>query len=49
MRYVHGLQDKLPPQPIRAIQTEEVAIKELSRLYGSSNVRLAKGFTAPPS
>ncbi|CAL8469414.1 g8955 [Coccomyxa elongata] len=37
------VQDKPPPQPIRAIQTEEVAIKELGRLYGASNVRLAKG------
>ncbi|KAK9908199.1 hypothetical protein WJX75_004163 [Coccomyxa subellipsoidea] len=41
------VQDKLPPQPIRAIQTEEVAIKELSRLYGFSNVRLAKSIPAP--
>lgn len=44
---MHVVQDKLPPQPIRAIQTEEVAIKELGRLYGSSNVRLAKGSPVP--
>ena len=31
---------KRPPQAIRAIQTEETAIKELTRRYG--NARLAR-------
>lgn len=31
------------PHPIRAIQTEEKAMKELSVKYGVGNVRLARG------
>jgi hypothetical protein len=38
-----AIQDKTPAQAIRSIQTEEAAIKELAKLYGSSNVRLLKG------
>ena len=30
------------PHPMRAIQTEEKAMKELSVKYGAGNVRLAK-------
>ena len=37
------MQDKPLPHPMRAIQTEEKAMKELSVKYGAGNVRLAKG------
>jgi len=37
------MQDKPVPHPMRAIQTEEKAMKELSVKYGVGNVRLAKG------
>ena len=36
------MQDKPMPHPMRAIQTEEKAMKELSVKYGAGNVRLAK-------
>ena len=38
-----SMQDKPMPHPMRAIQTEEKAMKELSVKYGVGNVRLAKG------
>ena len=37
-----SMQDKPMPHAIRAIQTEEKAMKELGVKYGAGNVRLVK-------
>ena len=36
------MQDEQEIVPLRSIQTEESAIKELAALYGAANVRIAK-------